>query len=72
MTQHRTRNMASDTDFQFIMSTILSQKQDSPLFKALECQLERYSLPFKVGLYSIVHLFFIYLSYYSGLVDKKK
>jgi hypothetical protein len=32
-----------------------------------ECQLEWYSLPFKVGLYSVVHLFFIYLSYYSGL-----
>jgi hypothetical protein len=31
------------------------------------CQLERYSIPFKVGLYSVVHLFFIYLSYYSGL-----
>jgi hypothetical protein len=28
--------MASDTDSQFIMGTILSQKQDSPLFKALE------------------------------------
>jgi hypothetical protein len=28
--------MASDTDFQFIMVTILGQKQDSPLFKALE------------------------------------
>jgi hypothetical protein len=36
MTLHRTRNMASDTDFQFIMGTILGQKQDSPLFKALE------------------------------------
>jgi hypothetical protein len=36
MTLHRTCNMASDTDFQFIMGTILSQKQDSPLFKALE------------------------------------
>jgi hypothetical protein len=32
MTLHQTRNMASDTDFQFI----LGQKQDSPLFKALE------------------------------------
>jgi hypothetical protein len=28
--------MASDTDFQFIMGTIFGQKQDSPLFKALE------------------------------------
>jgi hypothetical protein len=28
--------MASDTDFQFIMGTFLGQKQDSPLFKALE------------------------------------
>jgi hypothetical protein len=28
--------MASDIDFQFIMGTILGQKQDSPLFKALE------------------------------------
>jgi hypothetical protein len=28
--------MASDTDSQFIMGTILSQKQNSPLFKALE------------------------------------
>jgi hypothetical protein len=28
--------MASDTDFQFIMGTILGQKQDSPLFKALK------------------------------------
>jgi hypothetical protein len=28
--------MASNTDFQFIMGTILGQKQDSPLFKALE------------------------------------
>jgi predicted ABC-type ATPase len=28
--------MASDTDFQFIMGTVLSQKQDSPLFKALK------------------------------------
>ena len=37
MTLHqRTRNMASDTDFQFIMGTVLCQKQDSPLFKALE------------------------------------
>ena len=36
MTLHRTRNMTSDTDFQFIMGTILGQKQDSPLFKALE------------------------------------
>jgi hypothetical protein len=32
MTLHQTRNMAS----QFIMGTILGQKQDSPLFKALE------------------------------------
>jgi hypothetical protein len=32
-----------------------------------ECQLEQYSLPFKVALYSVVHLFFIYLLYYSGL-----
>jgi hypothetical protein len=37
MTLHQTHNMASDdTDFQFIMGTILGQKQDSPLFKALE------------------------------------
>jgi hypothetical protein len=36
MTLHQTRNMASDTDFQFIMGTVLGQKQDSPLFKALE------------------------------------
>ncbi len=36
MTLHRTRNMASDTDFQFIMGTVLGQKQDSPLFKALK------------------------------------
>jgi hypothetical protein len=38
MALHQTRNiMASDTDFQFIMlGTILGQKQDSPLFKALE------------------------------------
>jgi hypothetical protein len=36
MTLHGTRNMVSDTDFQFIMGTILGQKQDSPLFKALE------------------------------------
>jgi hypothetical protein len=28
--------MASATDFQSIMGTVLSQKQDSPLFKALE------------------------------------
>jgi hypothetical protein len=28
--------MASDIDFQFIMGTVLRQKQDSPLFKALE------------------------------------
>jgi hypothetical protein len=28
--------MASDTDFQFIMGTVLGQKQDSPLFKALK------------------------------------
>jgi hypothetical protein len=28
--------MASDTDFQFIIGTILGQKQDSPLFEALE------------------------------------
>jgi hypothetical protein len=28
--------MASDTDFQFIMGTVLGQKQESPLFKALE------------------------------------
>ena len=28
--------MASDADFQFIMGTVLGQKQDSPLFKALE------------------------------------
>jgi hypothetical protein len=36
MAPHRTRNMASGTDFQFIMGTVLGQKQDSPLFKALE------------------------------------
>jgi hypothetical protein len=36
MTLHQTHNMASDTDFQFIMGTILVQKQDSPLFKALK------------------------------------
>jgi hypothetical protein len=36
MTLHQTRNMASDTDFQFIMGTILGRKQDSPLFKAFE------------------------------------
>jgi hypothetical protein len=36
MTLHGTRNMASDTDFQVIMGTILGQKQDSLLFKALE------------------------------------
>jgi hypothetical protein len=28
--------MASDTDFQFIMGTVFGQKQESPLFKALE------------------------------------
>jgi hypothetical protein len=28
--------MTSDTDFQFIMGTVLGQKQDSPLFKALK------------------------------------
>jgi hypothetical protein len=28
--------MASDTDFQFIMGTVLGQKQDSTLFKALK------------------------------------
>ena len=32
----RTRNMASDADFQFIMDEILGQKQDSPLIKALD------------------------------------
>ena len=32
-----------------------------------ECQLERYFVPFRVGLHSAVHLFFIHLSYYSGL-----
>jgi hypothetical protein len=36
MTLHQTRNMASDTDFQFIMGSVLGQKQDSPIFKALE------------------------------------
>jgi hypothetical protein len=36
MTLHQTCNKASDTDFQFIMGTILGQKQGSPLFKALE------------------------------------
>jgi predicted lipoprotein len=35
MALRRTRDMASDTDFQFIMGIVLSQKQDSPLFKAL-------------------------------------
>jgi hypothetical protein len=29
-----------------------------------ECQLKRYFLPLRVGLHSVVHLFFIYLSYY--------
>jgi hypothetical protein len=28
--------MASNAAFQFIMGTVLSQKQDSPLFKVLE------------------------------------
>ena len=28
--------MSSDADFQFIVGTILGQKQDSPLFKALD------------------------------------
>jgi hypothetical protein len=28
--------MASDKDFQFIMGSVLGQKQDPPLFKALE------------------------------------
>jgi hypothetical protein len=28
--------MASNTDYKFIMGIILGQKQDSPLFKALE------------------------------------
>jgi hypothetical protein len=36
MTLHQTRNMESDTDSQFIMGTVLGQKQDTPLFKALE------------------------------------
>jgi hypothetical protein len=36
MALHQTRNMASDTDFQFIMGTVLGQKQDSSLFKELE------------------------------------
>jgi hypothetical protein len=36
MTLYRAGNMASDTDFQFTMGTIPGQKQDSPLFKALE------------------------------------
>ncbi len=36
MTLHQTRNMASDAEFQFIVGTVLSQKQDTPLFKALE------------------------------------
>ncbi len=31
------------------------------------CQLERYFYPFMVGLYSGVHLFFIYLSSFPGL-----
>jgi hypothetical protein len=36
MLLHQTRDMASDADFQFIMGTVLGQKQDSPPFKALE------------------------------------
>ena len=36
MDQRRTRSMASVTDFEFIMSTIFAQKDDSPLHKALE------------------------------------
>ena len=36
MPPHRTRTMASDADFDFITKTILGQKQDSPLLKALE------------------------------------
>jgi hypothetical protein len=36
MPQHRTRSMASTTDFQFIMSTILGQKTDSPLSMAFQ------------------------------------
>jgi hypothetical protein len=36
MTLHQTHNMSSDTDLQFIMGTVLAQKQDSLLFKALE------------------------------------
>jgi hypothetical protein len=31
------------------------------------CQLEPYFYPFMVGLYSGVHLFFIYLSAFPGL-----
>ena len=36
MSLHRTRTMASTTDFQFITDTILGQKQGSPLLKALD------------------------------------
>jgi hypothetical protein len=37
MTLHQNCNTASDTDFQFIMGTVLGQKLvDSPLFKAIE------------------------------------
>ena len=36
MAQRRTRSMASITDFEFIMGTILCTKEDSPLSKAFE------------------------------------
>jgi hypothetical protein len=36
MTQRRTRSMASVTDFEFIMSTVFAQKDDSPLHEAFE------------------------------------
>jgi hypothetical protein len=36
MALHGTLNKASATDYQVIMDKVLGQKQDSPLFKALE------------------------------------
>jgi hypothetical protein len=36
MPQHRTRSMASITDFEFIMGTILNQKVGTPLFLAFD------------------------------------
>jgi hypothetical protein len=36
MDQRRTRSMTSVTDFEFILTTIFAQKDDSPLHKALE------------------------------------